>query len=507
MKHFFPAFALAVGGLFLTAHAIDDSIVVSRPGIVVFHEFGNISHATELANSEFENYFLQRSGVWVNFKAVRNERLTLNTTLGGVYWNPTVNTGASTPEGSLRYFAAGVPRASMTYALGGEPTTPFVTIEGGIFPYKYNEYSRNLGEYAFRSVAYPAQVFTGGLTWVDMNRAQVTGFRLSQPIGKVFSHDLLLTFETDQLPYYDLNLTYMGKANFSNILKVGAGVQFSRILPLKTSRTNRDVPFNSYFTFNDTTYIVNSAYYSERLKAERRKGGTDTLGLVRGEALTNELLGIINGQEVSLAVALDTLEQRRNVTAQSSYDYYEATSIKTVATFAFDPKALLPEATIFGANDLVLYGEVAVLGLKNHPILYENRLERTVAMVGFNVPTFRQLDVLTFELEWFGSRQPNSSDYSQASGNKDADQDWILYPQPSIFGQLNEAGYSPEDWKKDDIKWSVFASRQLVKGLKLDVQVASDNARGWVYPSGRRYWSYFRSPSDWYWMMKVTASI
>jgi hypothetical protein len=32
-------------------------------------------------------------------------------------------------------------------------------------------------------------------------------------------------------------------------------------------------------------------------------------------------------------------------------------------------------------------------------------------------------------------------------------------------------------------------------------------ARGWVYPSGRRYWELFREPSDWFWMLKLTANI
>jgi hypothetical protein len=58
-----------------------------------------------------------------------------------------------------------------------------------------------------------------------------------------------------------------------------------------------------------------------------------------------------------------------------------------------------------------------------------------------------------------------------------------------------------------EVTIELFARRDLVRGLSLDLQVASDNARGWVFPSGRRYWAFFREPSDWYWMFKLTANI
>jgi hypothetical protein len=196
------------------------------------------------------------------------------------------------------------------------------------------------------------------------------------------------------------------------------------------------------------------------------------------------------------------------VTTSSSYSHYDAAALKTVATLSFDPKPLLGDPSMLGSNDLILYGEASVLGWKNYPVIYENRLERTVAMAGFNVPTLRLLDVLAVEVEWFGSKQPNSNEYSQLRAPKNNDTKLLEpTPQPSIYNFTLPGGYDPKDWEEDDIKWSVFARRTLVKGLSLDVQAASDNARGWVFPSGRRYWNFFRSPSDWYWMMKITASI
>jgi hypothetical protein len=503
MKRFLIAAGLTTTMVATMAHS-QDSIVVSRPTVTIFHEFGNLIRGSDYG-IPFENYFVQRSGAWINLKAARNERLMLNATIGGTYWNPTYN-NATGAEGTLRYFAAAVPRASITYNAMGEPSKPTLSFETGIFPYKYNDYTHNLGEYMFRSVAYPSQVYTGGLTSVDVNRATVSGAKISHRIGNVFSHDLLLTLETDQLPYYDLNLTYMAKADVGSMLKFRAGAQFARILPVKPSVTNPDIPFNRYFSFNDTNYISNSEYYTQRLLA----GSGDSAKMERGEDLAIELKGYMDNGK-TMAEALDTMEQIYGVAPNSSsYDHYDATSIKTVVAFSFDPKPLLPVLGEFlGSNDLVLYGEAAILGLKNYPVLYEDRMERTVAMLGVNLPTFRQLDVLAFEMEWFGSRYPNSNELAQTSLSKDARGNFLPMPQPTINGDFlrETTGYSPDDWKRDDIKWSVFARRQLVKGFFLDAQIASDNARGFTYPAGRRYWAMFDKPSDWYWMMKLSASI
>src|SRR5690606_25729876 len=113
-------------------------------------------------------------------------------------------------------------------------------LNAGIFNYKYNEYARNLGEYAFRTGTYPGWVSTGGITYVGVNSAQVTGFKLSQNFGS-FSHELLGTLETAVIPTYDFSLTYMAKYNWRDVIKLGGGIQLDRILPAVPSRTNPTV--------------------------------------------------------------------------------------------------------------------------------------------------------------------------------------------------------------------------------------------------------------------------
>jgi hypothetical protein len=480
---------------------------ISKPSLTLFHEFGNIKRGVEFEKDVFRDYWVQRTGGFITITGKRNDRLGMEMMLGGIYWNPTYNENASS-ESVLRYFAGSAPKLDVNY-IWGDIENPFLRIDAGIFQYKYNDYARNLGEYMFRTTAYPGMVFTGGLTMVDINKPSLTGTKLTHTFNKIFSHDLLLTAETEMIPHYDFSLSYMAKANFSDIFKVSAGVEFARILPLKPSVTNPDMQYNRYFTFNDTTYLDNDQYYSQRLKALKPGHTADSLHYVRGQFLADTLSKISSvSAEVTLPFSrtLAILDSVKNPAKKSSYDHFHTSSITPVLTASFDPKPLLG-MDIFGAKDLVVYGEAALLGVQNQPILYEKASERTIAMIGFNVPTFKFLDVLNVEVEHNSSIYPNSNQYNQRDiGRKGSS--FAAPAQPTIYASNLEAGYDPADWNKDNLKWSVLAQREIIKGISVTSQIASDNARGFVYPSGRRYWALFREPGkDWYWMLKFTAKI
>src|SRR5690606_34632480 len=134
--------------------------------------------------------------------------------------------------------------------------------------------------------------------------------------------------------------------------------------------TNPDAQFNRYFTFNDTTYIDNPDYYAQR--QVKSTTAADSARFARGQAVASQLSGLVSNG-MSMNDALDSLESLYGVTRPSSYDHYDASAIKAVATFSFDPKPFLGDPTLFGANDLILYGEASVLGWKNYPVIYENR--------------------------------------------------------------------------------------------------------------------------------------
>jgi hypothetical protein len=462
---------------------------VSKPSLTVFHEFGKIEEASFENSSPLKDAWLHRTGGWIGLHGQRGDRLSLDVTIGGTYFTNTKELSDASTK--VRYFAGSLPRLDVTYVFG-DVQDPFLKLNGGIFNYKYNEYARNLGEYAFRSGTYPGWISTGGLTFVGINSAQVTGIRLSQKRG-AFSHELLATLETEVIPTYDVSLTYMAKYNWQNVVKLGGGVQLARILPIVPSKTNPGVwrdpttgeanpTFsNRYFEHNGEWYFDYYGYY-DALMAHPETDGADSANYQHALAVLDSARGSTRGGTPVPQISVN-------------YQNYNASGIKPIATFAFDPKPLVGGISMLGPNDLVLYGEAALLGVKDYPVLYDDWTKRIPVMVGFNVPTFRLLDVLAIEVEYYGSEYPDNFQ-GIMSGAAQAT------PWPTIPNE-----YAASDWKDDNLKWSIYTQRKIVDGVTLSAQVARDHARAWVFPTGKTYWGIMNDDNDWYWMLKLTATL
>jgi hypothetical protein len=469
-----------------------------KPSFTVFHEMGRIQDATFDNTLPLDNAWMHRSGAWVNLKGQRGERLSLDLLIGGTYWTATKE--QSDPNTKARFFAASVPRLDVTYKFG-DVEDPFLKLNGGIFNYKYNEHSKNLGEYAFRSGTYPGWVSTGGLTFVGTAGAQITGFKLSQSVG-AFSHDLLASLETEVIPTYDLTLTYMAKYNWNNVVKVGGGVQLARIMPAVPSRTNPNRiadanhpsgynpnVSNRYFKHDGEWFLDWPEYYLN-LMSHPSTTGADSARYIRAMAVLDSARGRdIGGTPLDGGAGAPLI----NV----SYENYKASGVKPIATLAFDPKPLLGGLSMLSKNDLVVYGEAALLGVKDYPIFYDDWTKRLPVMVGFNFPTFKLLDVLSLEVEHYGSQYPDNYFMLMSGGVQGM-------PWPTI---TESGGFSKSDWAGDDWKWSVFAQRTLVDGVSMSLQVARDHSRAWAFPTGKTHWGIFNKDEGYYWMLRLTANI
>ncbi len=86
-----------------------------------------------------------------------------------------------------------------------------------------------------------------------------------------------------------------------------------------------------------------------------------------------------------------------------------------MARASFDIKGIFP-MDFLGEEDLKIYGELAILGLKDYPGHYNDFSKRIPMMLGFNLPffgllnlflpRFTKLDVLKLELEYQGTDVP-----------------------------------------------------------------------------------------------------
>ena len=148
-----------------------------------------------------------------------------------------------------------------------------------------------------------------------------------------------------------------------------------------------------------------------------------------------------------------------------------------------------------------LYSELAVLGWKNYPGLYENRAERIPVMGGIQFSLPGIIDVLALEVEYFGSKTVPSF-YNRGRNN---------LPQP---GAKNDPAFDTtataqaalarerERLTHDDWKWILYARKQF-KGIALSLQVGTDHMRRVTEDMGVRYDEILTRPSQWYWQLRI----
>jgi hypothetical protein len=334
------------------------------------------------------------------------------------------------------------------------PETEGFRVTGGFFHYNYNPDVKNLGLYLLRGPVWPGIVVSGFETRHTQPLANTLGFQFRHRKGG-FTQDLLLASETDLYPLFDISPAYVASYQFGRALRVGAGVNFYHLIPISRELTNPD-------TVASNTYPGNSDY--------------DDRGPLYRSRIYVDFSDTAGGREP------DTT-------------YLSFAGTKLMVNASLDLKELFGGMSALGPEDLKVYGEVALIGLdrrKAYTALYGDYSRRMPVMAGFNLPTFKQLDHLSLEVEWYGARHRDDLGRYQPSNAT----------PPSPIPQRNTAGL---DLGRDDWKWSLHAERTLTKGVRLSAQVANDHTRpgGMVFDPSAEWQSIFVAPKDWYWMAKL----
>jgi hypothetical protein len=403
-------------------------------------------------SGQFVDYFIKDKELyhtWINktfldlkFDAVYKERLKISLGMEGRMWfNSIKPTG--TGQATYRHRENAdyiVSDANGKYSWGNVDNS-YLSLTLGLFPYKYNNEARNLGEYLFRTGTYPGYIINN----FDLAFARLTGLKISSDIGNGtcghLHQDLMYTIETTIPPFYDGTVTYLADYNYKKIFDVGLSGSYDHLVSVNEALTTPKTSENRYIEGNDT-------------------------------------------------------------------GYYTFRGLKLMGKAFFDPKRFIP-ASIFGEEDMKIYTEIAILGLKNYPkndtskntsstkniYGYDTLKNRIPIMIGFNVPTFKILNVLALECEWYRCPYPNSYKNREGEGKSNS------YPVPDYVNRSN-VDYSADNWK-----WSVYAKKTILNDhLGIILQFARDHIR--TESLVDESWDYEEALSlnkQWYWMMKLEA--
>lgn len=504
----------------VSAFAADVSYRISGQG---WAEAGRIVHTTDTLLVNLDGNPIQSAGAQFTAFAAIGENWEGAFGIGG-YQAHHMQGGNNVSSRSMHfYFKNFITESRMTW-FKGDKADPGLSLTFGNFDYDYNPEIKNLGLYLFRGTVYPGFLVSGFLDpTVDDTQGDILGLKMHNRFGR-FSQDVILANERQFPPAFDWSLGYVAKYRPMDGLELGAGFNLYRFLAANSDLTTPD---RSDYRSRDSALTASGTdhpydhYYSE--------GRIDTLR----DAANQPLLDSSTGRPLLRYVP--TVE-------------YTHRGVKLMGMATFDPKAALGLDGPFGPEDLKLYAECALVGVQNYGSVYSDRTQRIPVMVGFNIPAFRFLDVVSLEVEWYGARYRNNvskltqqkyselpspipvsyntydpiktkggvdpvtgrifKDSTDAQGQAVLDEDGDIIQVPGPI-QVRGTALDIQNLTQDDWKWSLFLRKTVRGHIRFTAQVANDHFR--PQPTHTKYadldgtgtTEFSSSLSDWYFMFRM----
>jgi hypothetical protein len=384
----------------------------------------------------------------------------------GVLWKPN-DLRNDAPATTVFKLGPGISQAFLKWSASDKQN---LTV--GYFPYKYNADARNLGEYMFRSEAYPTLIQTNKWIWLEEERFRAIGLKLTLG-SESFKHDFCLFGETNQHPIFDFSPAYIATWKVSSAFTLGGGISFHRYLsPNDKSRKQLTRDYYYYENFTIPAGQPGSPD-SARPKTTMPRLTEDIRNIAAQNGLSEE----------------DYFNDPANVGLDSQLVRFDNRATKLMLFVGFDFNHLLGwDPKVKGPFEF--YGEIAQLGLQNYPIFYTHYSQRLPIMLGFSVPTFGMLKTLSFEVEFLAN--PNIESDANIYNNLD------LPPSNAHRYQV---------YDKDNLKWSLYASRDILTSLSIIVQFANDHLRLANYNARPESVPVTNQGQHWYWLTRIQWSI
>jgi hypothetical protein len=339
-----PALILFMGALFCFGENPVKKVEFTGYASYLFGQIVEGTNDDPDALTNIRHYWDQQVDAAVGFRATMSERFSFMASIEGNMWNPFSGSPPAVKEQrqyKLRNYSLWLDEACGVYSFGS-PKKPWLSLVGGYFKYKYNPEVRNLGEYMFRSVAYPGFIFN----YFDFPSNRLLGFNAHLDLleGKLKT-DVMLISESDFYPFGDISPAVIARCKPIPMIDFGCGIEACRLISVDEARTTPNDPIKNLVV-------------------------TD----VKKDALGDATVTYDSGS------------------------FYTFRAIKLMGRLTLDPKTLL-NTPFFGPEDGKIYGEIAVLGLQNYGYFYNDLSKRIPWMVGFNLPAFKILDVWSIEFE------------------------------------------------------------------------------------------------------------
>ncbi|MBN1127944.1 MAG: hypothetical protein JXA71_03100 [Chitinispirillaceae bacterium] len=398
---------------------------------------GYFKRPNALTTDNISHVWQQQAFCILGYKARLQQHLNVEVTGGGLiaYSTPQIGLLPTTMKKREFFFI----QSAFAELPLGDPETAFWQFRIGYFPFKYNPDARNLGEYMFRTNTYPLVIYSD----FDYPQANLLGVQVKTELfNKLITNDLLLHSEMSGVPEQLWSVSDIAGSNLFDLFSFSSGISFAHYLNVYQGNGYLDQWADRFF--GDP----------RKLNPDERRSYIDT---------------IYNETDTS---------------------YFDWKAIKIMARFSFDPKKFIP-LNIFGRNDLRLYAEGNVIGLKNYRRYYRHIEDRTLVTAGFNVPGFTFIDLISVEGEYCANRLYAYSDERYFSQ--------VPVPLPISYSEIN---LNRNPWR-----WSVYVKKSFFnEHTSIIAQVARDHKKINFHYFDRPYMSFIETLPDgdnWWWTFKT----
>jgi hypothetical protein len=466
-KHSIPAvlFSFACAAAIARGEDKPAGIMSGETSVKASIDYGQIGHGlNDETGQDYHWQMLRRSNLAVTKAARLGEHMEIKMGFGGVFFYVLPEQDGA-PHTRLPKFGLGPVQAEYAYHFGN-PVYPWADLQLGIFNYKYNPDATNLGEYLLRSGTYPGYLVTGGFNLMNSANYQVQGaaFHLNYLENKV-RLSFLMPFESQFAPMHSISPTFVGTANLLPGVELGAGVDCNHCISAKPSKESPAI-----HTTDDPEYMHWPNSY------------------------------ILDVHTVQVADASQPSGYRdSNVVIRDTTRFYTFQGVKLMGRVAFDPKPWFGWDEGFNPLDLRLFAEVAVLGVKNYPFYYPSVSRRMPVMFGMNLPTFKLIDVLNVQAEYYNSLWTNNIDAVFEFQRP--------VPAHKDYDPVNGPESVAKQAKDDRWHWSVYAKKEVYKGAAFFLQVANDHTRTFDYNIKPIKIPITSRPADFYYIFRLEVGI
>lgn len=418
------------------------------------YEAGQIEQAFYYGQSEqVDKELINHATVWTLQEASLGDHAKVFVGIGGGYFFVFPRNLGANPYSMSKRAAFGLTDAHGEFdLLPMDDGQHGLLLKAGIFNYKYNPDAKDLGEYMYRTWTYPTVITSGGLSLVGSAGAQLSGLDAETKVGGL-TNDVLLTVQTDRPPVLSLSLADIVSYRLG-ILELGGGFMFDNFYNPAPKQVQPKSDPNSYYTLSDGRQMAKREY--DDLNQQNMIDPSVTI--------TDTGYYTMAGQKAMVRASLDLGK-------------------------AIGSEWLSPQ-------DLRLYFEAVAMGLKKYPTYYEKLMDRTAFLAGINLPTFRLLDLLSFEVEYCKNPFANTTRGPLGEGTA------APYVEQPPLGFPN-----PPKVDKDDLKWAFIARKDLFSGFAITLQAANDHLKMLDVYSTPDFYDFLVKPNHWYWVVNMSYSI